>query len=100
MVGNETFTWPVYVAPIGDSILLGCDLIAEKDITINSKRGLQLGGQLIECETSRSIDGVARVRTYEPVTIPEVAVTGKRDNLASLNNRYSVLEPTVDDERN
>ena len=77
-LGNETFTWPVYVAPIGDSILLGCDLIAEKDITINSKRGLQLGGQWIECETSRSIDGVARVRTDEPVTKPansEVVIT-------------------------
>jgi hypothetical protein len=22
-LGNEKFTWPVYVAPIGDSVLLG-----------------------------------------------------------------------------
>jgi hypothetical protein len=49
------------VAPIGDSVLLGCDIIDEKDITINSKRRLQLGGQWICCETERCTDGVARV---------------------------------------
>ena len=69
-LGNEKFTWPVYVAPIGDSVLLGCDIIDEKDITINSKRGLQLGGQWICCETERCTDGVARVRIKDPVTIP------------------------------
>jgi predicted aspartyl protease len=46
-LGNEKFIWPVYVAPIGECVLLGCDIIDEKDITINSKRGLQLGGQWI-----------------------------------------------------
>lgn len=69
-LGNEKFTWPVYVAPIGDSVFLGCDIIDEKDITINSKRGLQLGGQWICCETERCTDGVARVRIKDPVTIP------------------------------
>lgn len=101
-LGNESFTWSVYVAPIGDNILLGCDLIDEKDITINSKRGLQLRGQWIECETSRSIDGVARVRVDEPVTIPansEVVITGKGENLGRFCGKYSVLEPIVEDER-
>jgi hypothetical protein len=66
-LGNEKFTWSVYVAPIGDSVLLGCDIIDEKDITINSKRGLQLGGQWICRETERCTDGVARVRIKDPV---------------------------------
>ena len=39
-LGNGKFTWPAYVAPIGDSVLLGCGIIDEKDIIINSKRGL------------------------------------------------------------
>ena len=34
------FEWPIYVAPIGDDLLLGCDVIYDKDITINTRRGL------------------------------------------------------------
>ena len=98
-LGNEKFTWPVYVAPIGDSVLLGCDSIDDKDITINSKRGLQLGGQWICCETERCTDGVARVRIKDPVTIPansEMVIQGKGEN---SDTRYSVLDPVVEDNR-
>ena len=101
-LGNEKFTWPVYVAPIGDSVLLGCDIIDEKDITINSKRGLQLGGQWICCETERCTDGVARVRIKDPVTIPansEMVIQWKGENSDRLDTRYSVLEPVVEDNR-
>lgn len=31
------FTWSVYVAAIRDDILLGCDIIDEMDVTINTK---------------------------------------------------------------
>lgn len=101
-LGNEIFTWPVYVAPIGDSILLGCDVIDEKDITINSKRGLQLGGQWINCETNRRTDGIARVRIKEALTIPgnsEIVISGKGENREDISTQFSVLEPTVEDKR-
>ena len=87
------------MAPIGDSVLLGCDIIDEKDITIDSKRGLQLGGQWICCETERCTDGVARVRIKDPVTIPansEMEIKGKGEN---SDTRYSVLDPVVEDNR-
>ncbi|CAC5390989.1 unnamed protein product [Mytilus coruscus] len=41
-LGSETFKWPVYVAPIGNNMLLGCDIIDEMNITLNLKQGLQL----------------------------------------------------------
>ncbi|VDI13352.1 Hypothetical predicted protein [Mytilus galloprovincialis] len=53
-LGSETFKWPVNVAPIGDKMSLGCDLIDGMDITINSKRGLQTNGQMIGCDTKRN----------------------------------------------
>ena len=93
-LGNEKFTWPVYVAPIGDSVHFGCDIIDEKDITINSKRGRQLCGQWICCETERCTDGVARVRIKDPVTIPansEMVIQGKGENSDRLDTRYSVF---------
>lgn len=37
-IGGKIFPWEMYVAPIGDDILLGCDIVDEVDITINSKR--------------------------------------------------------------
>jgi hypothetical protein len=87
-LGSEKFAWPVYMAPIGDSVLLGCDIIDEKDITINSKRGQQLGGQWICCEIERCTDGVARVRIKDPVTIPansEMVIQGKGENSDRLD---------------
>ncbi|CAG2247043.1 unnamed protein product [Mytilus edulis] len=33
-LGNHEFSWDMYIAPIGDSILLGCDIVDELVITI------------------------------------------------------------------
>ncbi|VDI39051.1 Hypothetical predicted protein [Mytilus galloprovincialis] len=50
-LGNHEFSWDMYIAPIGDSILLGCDIVDELDITINSKKGIHVDGKWIECYT-------------------------------------------------
>ena len=57
-IGGNCFTWPVYVAPIGDEMLLGCDVIDEWDITVNTrgKEAIQIGGQWIKCEVNRIRD--------------------------------------------
>ncbi|CAC5363136.1 unnamed protein product [Mytilus coruscus] len=55
-LGNREFSWEMYVAPIGDSILLGCDIVDELDITINSKKGIQVEGKWIEYYTERKVD--------------------------------------------
>jgi hypothetical protein len=39
-IGLLKFELPIYVAPIGDDLLFGCDVIYDKDITINTRRGL------------------------------------------------------------
>ena len=39
---HKHFTWEMYIAPIGDDFLLVCDMVDELDITINSKRGIQI----------------------------------------------------------
>ena len=57
-IGGNCFTWPVYIAPIGDEMLLGCDVIDEWDITVNtrSKEAIQIGGKWIKCEVNRFRD--------------------------------------------
>ena len=57
-IGGNCFTWPVYIAPIGDEMLLGCDVIDEWDITVNtrSKEAIHIGGQWIKCEVNRFND--------------------------------------------
>jgi hypothetical protein len=37
-IGLLKFEWPIYVASIGDDLVLGCDVIYDKDITINTRR--------------------------------------------------------------
>ena len=42
LIGEFEFTWPVYVTPIRDDMVLGCDLIDELSITVSTKRGIQV----------------------------------------------------------
>ena len=72
-LGEFEFNWPVYVAPIGDDILLGCDIIDEMDITVNTKRGIQVKDQWVECEIIRSHDAVGPVKIARAVTVPALS---------------------------
>ena len=102
-IGSEQFEWSIYVAPIGDEILLGCDIIDDKDITINTRRGLEVKGQWINCDVIRKEDKVARVILKETVTIPansEVILPGRSVNSECLDTRFCSIEPVVQDERN
>ncbi|CAC5380864.1 unnamed protein product [Mytilus coruscus] len=89
-LGSETFKWPVYVAPIGDTMLLGCDLIDEMNITINPKQGLQFNGQWIECETKRQTDGVARVG--EKDTNSGLIIDKEAERIEFLSTRDSMVD--------
>ena len=44
IIGDIQFEWPVYVEAIVDELLLGCDLLDAKDITLNTRRGLLIDG--------------------------------------------------------
>ncbi|CAG2251419.1 unnamed protein product [Mytilus edulis] len=101
-IGPLDFIWSVYIAPIGDELLLGCDIIDEHDITINTKRGLEIKGQWINCDVTRRSDKVARVVLKEAVTIPansEVILPGLSINSEILDSRYCSVEPVFEDER-
>ena len=101
-IGPLDFIWSVYIAPIGDELLLGCDIIDEHDITINTKRGLEIKGQWINCDVTRRSDKVARVVLKEAVTIPansEVILPGLSINSEILDSRYCSVDPVFEDER-
>jgi hypothetical protein len=97
------FEWPIYVASIGDDLLLACDVIYNKDITINTRRGLYILGDWIDCELIGKTDQVARVLLKETVTVPpnsEVILAGHGIHSDTLDTRYCSIEPVVEDERN
>ncbi|VDH93359.1 Hypothetical predicted protein [Mytilus galloprovincialis] len=100
-LGNHEFSLEMYVAPIGDSILLGCDIVDELDITINCKKGIQVDGKWIECYTERNVDDqIARVLLTENVIIPvssEIILSGGSCNINFIDTAYSMLQPVVED---
>ena len=69
-IGTLHFEWPVYIAPIGEDILLGCDIIDAKDITINTHKGLLVAGEWLPCEVTRKVNHAARVALDQNVTLP------------------------------
>ncbi|CAG2209381.1 unnamed protein product [Mytilus edulis] len=101
-LGDSQFVWDVYVAPIGDDLLLGCDVLDEMDITVNSRKGIQLNGKWIECEVKRKSDLIARVVLDSNFTIPpssEVILYGCGQNQELLDTRYSMIQPVIEDSR-
>ena len=102
-IGSQQFRWSVFVAPIGDEMLLGCDIIDEKDITLNTKCGLQLNNEWIDCDVSRKAEKKSiQVTIKRSVTIPantEFVITAKSEGNESIGSRYGILEPVTEDKR-
>lgn len=102
-IGDHNFKWDMYVAPIGDNVLLGCDIVDEMNITINSKKGIQIDGNWINCDVERRTDDkIARVQLAENVTVPansEIILPGKTIYPENIDTRYSMLQPIVEDNR-
>ena len=100
-LGEQQFRWPVYVASIADDLLLGCDIIDDLNLTVNTKSGLEMNGKWISCDVSRRSEEICRVILKETITIParcEFFTTGMVKNLRQIKTRYAVLEPLVNDD--
>ena len=67
-IGKTRCEWPVYVAPIADSMLLGCDIFDYMNMTLNSTQGLYLNGEWITCDTLRKCGMETPVQLL--VTVP------------------------------
>ncbi|VDI63695.1 Hypothetical predicted protein [Mytilus galloprovincialis] len=101
-IGPLKLLWSIYVAPISDDLLLGCDVIDEKDITINTKRGLEIQGVWIDCDVQRRSNNVPRILSKETVTIPpnsEVILGHLGVNCETIHTRSGSIEPVMEDER-
>ena len=94
-IGDYSFIWPVYVAPIRDDLLLGCDLLDEMNITVNTKRGIQIEDKWIDCEVIRSHDSTAQVKVARAVTIPansEFVMRGHCNSAIAQNSNTFIFE--------
>jgi hypothetical protein len=69
-IGKVSFNWPVYIAPIRDDILFGCDIIDKKCITVNTRKGIKIYGEWLNCVVTRIIDNTAKVKISRSFTIP------------------------------
>ena len=98
IIGNNHLKWPVYIAPIQDDILLGCDLFDAYDMTLSMKSGLLVNGEWIECEIVRSPSKLARIYLSEDTTNPpytELLTMGKMDKRSFLDHTYGITEPLI-----
>jgi hypothetical protein len=67
-VDDDTFVWDMYIAPIADDLLLGCDFLDDQSVTINTRRGLEIQGKWVECHVNRKQDSVSRVCVDDTIT--------------------------------
>ena len=101
IIGDKEVEWPMYVTPILDDILLGCDFLDMKDITVSTKRGLEMEGKWIDCIIERK-HTLARVCIKRSLKVPansEFVVSSKVDDMNLVGTRYGMMEPTLEDSR-
>ena len=83
--------------------MLGCHIIDEQDITINTRRALEIQGKWLDWDDHRRSDKKARVLLKENTCIPpnsEVILQVFSYNSEVLDTRYASIEPFVENERN
>ena len=103
-INDLPFTWPVYVAPIADGLLLGCDILDAHDWTLSSRRGLLVGDTWVDCEVTRRPVDLRRVvlKVDAPLILPpqhEVMMSLPFPDFSLTSERFAVTEPLVEDRR-
>ena len=95
-IADYDFDWPVYIAPIRDDVLLGCDFIHANDIVIRTRYGIQVEGEWIPCELVEGNTRVTRVQLNENVVIParsEFTLPCKINGRGRADTSFCVVEP-------
>ncbi len=95
-IAGQVWEWPVYVAPIRDTVLLGIDLLRGSDAKILVKQGdLVLGEDLVIGRTSTGEEPVSVLAKEDEVIPPgsERVVIG-RVAQSIPNDTTMVLDPS------
>ena len=69
-VGEFTFMWPVYVAPIRDDLLLGWDIIYHHKFAIDPDRGFRVKDKWLNLEVTPQKRNLASIEVKRSITVP------------------------------
>ena len=98
--GEHMFSWDIYLAPIADDMLLGCDIIDELDLTLNTTEGVEMNGKWIPCEVNHRINSIAHVQLKESVNIPgnsEFLSAGRIVGDLKTTGQFATMEPMLEE---
>ncbi|MES9879517.1 MAG: retroviral-like aspartic protease family protein, partial [Sedimenticola sp.] len=92
-IAKEKITWPIYVAPIRDDVLIGLDFMQATDMTVLARQGdITVNGELVlgqkfrdESVSVEAAEDVMIKPRSEQVVIGRVALTRKHGNSAVLD---------------
>ena len=101
-LGGHMFSWDIYLPPLADDMLLGCDIIDELDLTLNTTEGMEMNGKWIPCEVNRRINSIAHVQLKESVNIPgnsEFRSAGKIIGDLKTTGQFATMEPMLEELR-
>lgn len=103
VINGNTYIWHMYVAPIGDDLLLGADFLEEHGVTVNMRWGLKIKDERVQCENEKRPSWLGQVSLPEPWTIPtnhESQLTIPKEEDFHSPSQYAIIEPLFEDNRN
>ncbi|VDI74776.1 Hypothetical predicted protein [Mytilus galloprovincialis] len=93
-LGNQEFTWDIYVAPIGDQMLLGIDFLRKQGISLDLHRNqLSIHGEVIQMSWGQasSLPQTTEVRAGKNHTVPANSVQRVMGVLAKPMGREYII---------
>ncbi|CAG2225070.1 unnamed protein product [Mytilus edulis] len=88
-LGSETFKWPVYVAPIEENMLLGCDLIDEMKVARVGEKDTN-SGLIIYKEAERS-----EFLSTRDSMVESVMADDRKPMVASTQDMHEYIENVI-----
>lgn len=101
-LGNRTFNWPVYVAPIADDFLLGSDILDYYDLTLNTRKGVLVDGEWVISKDADKPKVIRKLTLSEDVLIParhEVIFPVALPDSVTQHLPTAIFDPVAHDER-
>ena len=101
-IQSAKFNWPLYLADIGDDLLIGCDMLDGQDFVVSSRQGIRVRNEWVPCEVLRQPVGICAIRltNSEKISVPaqhEVLVSVPID-FPIPSDRFAVVEPVVEND--
>ena len=98
-IGDQSFKWDAFIAPISDAGILGYDFLYHFDCTLEARRGIRIAGNWFQWNVKGAPTRTLKVSLKKNIIIPacsEWVAEGEAD-VHHLKSTFAIVQPPARD---